>query len=445
MKNLRVLSALRSENYFAYFSTFSTATFFLLDGLANAIDFAFHFWMGRVLIPADFAVLQTLNSILLVYATASGVFQPVVGRFVAEARGRGQSDSIPAIFQSFLRAAFWLGIILSTLTFSFSNNFARILNLPPWTIQLSAALIFLSTLRPIAAGVLQGQERFISFGFTRLGLSLGRILIAFFLLQAGLGLTGAVIALPVGWLISVLCAFLLLGKFIWKNEDENHPGLLTEGWKLSAYALLAYFAYMSLTSLDLVWVNRNLSGESAGAYASLVLMRRIIALLPGVAVTIMFPRIARTLVEGRPTYRLLIQTASIILTVSSALTILYFIFANQLITIIFGNAYQSASPLLVWMGIAMIGVSLSSIWLNYYLAEKPRDFVILLGVAVALEWLLLNILPTSMPNAILAFGTTGWLLALGGFLLYTIRRLPRLAGFRYGGPTPPTQPPAASQ
>jgi O-antigen/teichoic acid export membrane protein len=139
----------------------------------------------------------------------------------------------------------------------------------------------------------------------------------------------------------------------------------------------------------------------------------------------MFPRIARTLVEGRPTHRLLIQTASIILSVSGALTILYFIFADQFIRIIFGNAYQSASPLLGWMGIAMIGVSLSSIWLNYYLAEKPRNFVTLLATAVALEWLLLNLLPTSMPNAILAFGTTGWLLALGGLLLYTIGRLPR--------------------
>src|SRR6185436_4764958 len=83
-----------------------TTSFFILDSLTNATDFAFHFWMGRVLIPQDFAVLQTLNSVMLVYATASGVFQPVVGRFVAEARGTGKSDSIPGIFQSFLRAAF---------------------------------------------------------------------------------------------------------------------------------------------------------------------------------------------------------------------------------------------------------------------------------------------------------------------------------------------------
>src|SRR5688500_3108991 len=137
---------------------FETATFFLLDGLANAIDFAFHFWMGRVLIPADFAILQTLNSVMLVYTTASGVFQPVVGRFVAEARGKAQSASIPAIFQTFLRAAFWLGLVFAILILLFSNPIAQILSLPNWTIQISAGLIFLSTLRPIAAGVLQGEE-----------------------------------------------------------------------------------------------------------------------------------------------------------------------------------------------------------------------------------------------------------------------------------------------
>ena len=404
-----------------------TASLFLLDGLANVIDFAFHFWMGRVLIPADFAVLQTLNSVALVYVTASGVFQPVVSRFVAEARGRGENDSIPAIFQTFLRAAFWLGLVSAILVLLLSNLIAQLLNLPIWTIQLSAALIFLSTLRPIAAGVLQGREDFIPFGFTRLALSLGRIILVFFAIQAGLGLRGAILALPFGWFVSVVCAFLLLGKSLWRKSRAGAQGFLNEGWKLSFYALLAYIAYMSLTSLDLVWVNQNLNGESAGAYASLVLLRRVIALLPGVAVTVMFPRIVKTLAEGRPPDHLLAKTAAITLAAGGALSFLYFIFGDQLITIIFGKGYQAASPLLGWMGVAMIGVSLSSIWLNYYLAEKPRNFVILLGIAVALEWLLLNQFPPSMQSAVLAFGGTGWLLTLGGLLLYVFKigRLPR--------------------
>ena len=404
-----------------------TAILFILDGVTNGIDFVFHFWMGRVLIPADFAVLQTLNSVLLVYTTASGVFQPVVSRFIAEARGKRQDASIPGIFQSFLRAALWLGLVLTSLVFLFSNGIAHLIHLPTWTIQISAALIFLSTLRPIAAGVLQGTEHFIAFGFARLSLSLSRILLVFFLVQAGPSLKGAVTALLFGWGISVVCAFLFLGRELWKNSRPAPQSLLGEGWKLSFYALLAYIAYMSLTSLDLIWVNQRLNGDLAGAYAGLVLLRRVVALLPGVAVTVMFPRVAKTLSEGRLPTRVLTRTAAIILAVSGALSILYFLLGDHLIGLVFGPGYQAASPLLGWTAIAMMGASLSSIWLNYYLAEKPRNFVILLGLAVALEWTLLNLFPISMQGAVLAFGITGWLLALSGLVLYVfkIRRLPR--------------------
>ena len=404
-----------------------TAILFLLDGMANVTDFVFHFWMGRVLIPSDFAILQTLNSVALVYTTASGVFQPVVSRFIAEADARGEGGSNSVIFQTFLRAAFWLGLILAGVVLLFSTGIAALLNLPAWTIQVSALLIFLSTLRPIAVGALQGKERFFAFGFTRLALSLGRILLVFFLMQAGFGLTGAVVALPFGWLVSVFCAFILLGKPFWVRSKLASQNILRDGWKLSFYALLAYIAYMSLTGLDLMWVNRHLPGEMAGAYASLVLMRRIVALLPGVAVTVMFPRLVRVLAEGSSPNRILAQTAAIILAVSGGLSLLYFIFNDQLITFIFGTEYQTAAPLLGWMGAAMIGISLSSIWLNYYLAETPRNFVILLGLAVGLEWTLLNLLPVSMGSAVLAFGATGWLLSLAGLVLYVfnIGRLPR--------------------
>ncbi len=378
--------------------------------------------MGRVLIPSDFAVLQTLNSVALVYTTASGVFQPVVSRFIAEARGRGRYDEAPAIFQTFLRTAFWLGLILGTLVFLFAEGIGKSLNLPPWTIQISAAVILFSSVRPIAAGALQGSENFMAFGMARLALSLARILCVFFLVQAGFGLTGAVIALPFGWLVSVVCGFLLLSRSFWTRSKLVLQSLLREGAKLSFYALMAYIAYMSLTSLDLIWVNQNLSGELAGAYAGLALMRRIVALLPGVAVTVMFPRVVRALTAGELPTRILVQTAAIILAVSGALSVLYFMFDNQLIGIIFGREYQAAAPLLGWMGIAMIGVSLSSIWLNYYLAETPRGFVMLLGLAVALEWILLNFFPPSMQSAVLAFGTTGWLLSVAGLVVYIFKR-----------------------
>lgn len=264
------------------------------------------------------------------------------------------------------------------------------------------------------------------FGFTRALTSLGRLVLGVILVAQGGRLFGAVIAFPFGWLVGVVAAFALVGRLAWSRGGNPPHDLLARGWNLSAYALLAYLAFMSLTSEDLIWVNRALPPTLAGAYAGLVLFRRVIALLPGIAVLVMFPRVAAALAQGRLPDRLLINTAAIIAATSGALTAMYFLFGDQLVRGVLGAAYQPASSLMGWMGIAMTGVSLSSIWLNFYLAHRPLAFVIFLGMAVVLEWFLLTLTSASMQDAIRAFGLTGWLLAFGGLLLYLLKFRPAL-------------------
>ncbi|NUM48146.1 MAG: hypothetical protein HUU38_25855, partial [Anaerolineales bacterium] len=63
---------------------FQTLFLFGVDLLTNGVDYLFHVYLGRALVPGDFAVFQTVNSMLIVVITAFGVFQPVVARGVAE-------------------------------------------------------------------------------------------------------------------------------------------------------------------------------------------------------------------------------------------------------------------------------------------------------------------------------------------------------------------------
>jgi len=77
---------------------------------ANVLDYGFHFYLGWSLLPADFAIVQTINSALLVAITAFGVMQPVVARLVASAAKNGEQQ---AIFQTFFWQNSWLGIFLA--------------------------------------------------------------------------------------------------------------------------------------------------------------------------------------------------------------------------------------------------------------------------------------------------------------------------------------------
>ena len=49
---------------------------------------------GRALVPAEFAIVQTLNSLILILLTTFGVLQPVVARFVAESKAGGYQEHV---------------------------------------------------------------------------------------------------------------------------------------------------------------------------------------------------------------------------------------------------------------------------------------------------------------------------------------------------------------
>jgi hypothetical protein len=70
------------------------------------------------------------------------------------------------------------------------------------------------------------------------------------------------------------------------------------------------------------------------------------------------------------------------------------------------------------MALAMIGYGIAVVWLNLYLATRPGLFVLLLAGTVILQNLLLATFHQSLQQVTLIFGLSGWILALGGTLLY---------------------------
>ena len=80
--------------------------------------------------------------------------------------------------------------------------------------------------------------------------------------------------------------------------------------------------------------------------------------------------------------------------------------------------YASAAPLLGWMGLAMLGYNLASLWMSLALATRPWPYVILMAVMAALQIALLPLASGALVQPIAVFGLTGWVLALGGMALY---------------------------
>jgi O-antigen/teichoic acid export membrane protein len=409
-----------------------TAFLFGVDSFTNLVDYGFHVYLSRALLPGQFAVVQAVNAVFLILVTAFGVMQPVMARFVAEAEtGAGSRSPTTGpqsrvIFQRFFRFSAALGLLLVGLVWLGRHPVGQWLNVPPAAVGLGATMILLALLRPVVGGMLQGQQRFVAFGSTRSLHALGRFAAGVLLISLGGGTLAAIAAFPIGGIVALLGGLLFLGWAVWRPGAPPKSQLWRDAFRLSAAAFIAFAAYMSMINSDLIWVNRSFSGETAGAYATAVLLRRVMALLPGAVLVVMYPRVVARVTSGQLPDSILWKAAALVSGSTVVLTGLYVVLGPAIIQLAFGQAYVAAAPLLGWMGVGMLGYGLGSIWMNLYLATRPLPFVGMLAAMAVLQHTLLASFHQDVYQATAIFVLGGWVLALGGLLIYLLVLRPRL-------------------
>lgn len=407
-----------------------TGFLFVIDACTNILDYGFHVFVGRSLAPGNFAIVQTINASLMIVFTAFAVLQPVVARFVAEAGAGDDAATIAvrarAIFQQFFRYSVFIGVALTLATLGLHRVLAEWLNVPPIAVMVSAFIVLFAVVRSVVAGVLHGQQRFIAYGFMRSLYSLGRLAVAVVVIVVGFGVIGVVAAFPLGMLVTVVGGLAFLGMSVWQPADRLPNRYVRDSIRLSAGAFVAYAAYTLLLNHDMIWVNRVFAPDAAGGYATAVLLRRVLVLIPGAVIAVMYPRVVETIAQNHVPDTLLAKTFGVILASTLGITAVFFSFGPALIELTFGGDYIVGGPLLGWMGVAMLGYTSGSVWLNFYLATRPAPFVAVLVGAAAVEGVLLMLYHDTLLHVTAAFAVGGWILALAGLALYLSWMRPRL-------------------
>lgn len=389
-----------------------------MDGLINLVDYAFHIYLARVLLPGPFATLQLVNAAVLVMLTAFAVSQPVVARLVAASSATEDEPGVHrAVFRFYFLRTSLLGVLLTGLTWWRRAGIAAWLNVPEMAVMLGSTMVLLAMVRPVVLGMLQGRRQILLFGLTRLSNATARLgsAVALVLLFGG-GSLAAVAALPLAGATSLLVGMLGLGR-VWRQAPPLPESYRGRG-ALTISAFLAFTAYMSLLSMDLVWVNRLFDAETAGSYATAVLLRRVLALLPGAVVVVMYPSAVARLVLGKSPDKLLAQTLAAIIVMTSLLTALYATAGDVIIRWTFGGDYLPAAPLLLGMGLGMVGYGQTAVWLNFFLAARPQPYVLLLVTTAVAQVILFSQSNPSVDKMVAIFALSGWVTAIAGLLLY---------------------------
>jgi O-antigen/teichoic acid export membrane protein len=314
---------------------------------------------------------------------------------------------------------------LLAIAFLLRQTLASWLNVPTVALSLALFILPLAFLRPVVAGLLQGQERMVVFGLTRTFNALGRFISAIILVTL-IGMLGAVASFSIGATLALAAGLVFAGRSVWKAGPPLPSHYLSDGVRLAAAALVAYAAYMSLLNIDLIAVNRTFEPEVAGNYATAVLLRRVLTLVPGAVIVVMYPRAVARITQDQLPDNLLLKSATAIAIPTLVLIALYFTFGSDIVQLAFGSNYSLPNWLLGWVAVGMMGYSFGAIWMSLFLATRPLPFVLLI-VAVAVSQTLLYLQFAATLQQIAGFFTLGgWALAAGGLLIYIFYLRPAL-------------------
>ncbi len=350
--------------------------------IANAAGYIYHFGMGRFLGPADYGALGAILSLLYLLLVPFNVIQTTISKFVAKFKAENKLDSINYLLYRSLRKLLILGIILLIIFIAMSRLLSGFLKIDQLSIVIFLLVTPLTLLLPVNRGVFQGMQSFKKLGANIVVEALSKLVVGFVLVLLGFKLAGAVLGIVMSYLFSFgFSLFKLRKKYSRKYAEIEKSSI----YKYSIPVLVTLLSLTAFYSIDVILVKHYFDGVSSGYYAAAALLGRIVFFATLAISMVMFPKVAEMDAKNKPNVHILKKAIIMVLIVSLAITIGYFMMPRLVVLMLFGSTYIGIADYIAPFAIIMSLFSLSYLLAMYNLSLNRIKFIYLLLVYNVLE------------------------------------------------------------
>ena len=358
ISNLRIqlTSGMFSRGAFSYIIAF---------GGVGVSSFAFHIIVAKILHPSHYGVMGALLSIISLLSVPLSAVQIAVTQAVIDKENQGQSFSILQVTLRSLGGGL-LAMLALAMCAPLIDNFLHINS--PSPIFLVAAWIPLATVSSVLQGALVGEFRFRPVAFaTFAGIGVVRLVLGAIMVEAGLGVSGAVSAMIFAQAFTMLSLLFSARHELFGHRDAPVVRTKMRDTTLSVAALSGYTA---LTGIDTFLARHFFAPTLAGQYAAVAVVAHITFVIPAAIVTVTFPH----LVEGKgiseSSRRIFRQSLQFSLILGVASAIVMTLYPKLVIAMIFGSGYSGASGVLGVLAFASAAVGVTILYVYLHLARR---------------------------------------------------------------------------
>lgn len=342
----------------------------------NLSTYGFTIFAARTMGPGEYGGFAASMNVLLVCSVISLAMQATAARRIAREPGHVHTVQ-REIFTVGSRASIGLGIVLLALS-PLVNYVLRLDSI--LTAVVLAGAVVPTTMLGSQIGVLQGERRWIALAAVYLTAGVPRVVIGVLLLLWRPDVVVAMAAVAIGAVVPVVVAAFVLRD----TAPDSEAGTPTSGhsakelWWETVHNSQALFAFLVLSSIDVILARNALDLHDAGLYAGGLIMVKAVTFLPQFVVVLAFPSMG-TAGTGR---RALLISLVLVAATGIAVTLGVQVLPDLALIFVGGDDFTEISDRL-WI-FAILGTLVSMLQLLVYsvMAQQARRSVVLIWISL---------------------------------------------------------------
>jgi len=337
------------------------------SGLTTAINLAYNIIVAQFLGPQGFGHATVVYTLLTLLSALTLSFQIVSTKAVAQ---QASPESKSAAYRGFHRSAVACGLTVACLLFIFRANIAGYLNLPDSTL---VAILAIGAAFYVPLGCRRGYVQG-ACGFRRLAANL--------VLEGAVRLGGTLLLILLGFgvrgVIAANAAALVIAYFaISPRLAARIPNPLNKSYALreTSQALVFFSGQVLINNCDIVLVKHFFNARTAGVYAAIAMVGRVIFSFSSAVVNTTFPLVAGTNENERRDLTVIATSLLLVFGTGTLLAITLWIAPASLWMRLFGSDFHITGnfglpSLLALYAFTTVVYSLSVVIITYEMSYK---------------------------------------------------------------------------
>lgn len=409
---INVTARLRDSTFLRH-----NAIFFAGSVAVGVLNYLYYPVMGRLLEPSTFGEVQTLISLFLQITIFLMVLGLITINIVANYQDKQQRNTVVLEFE---KLALLVSLVFLALTIIFQGHLKEALSFESgWPFVLLMVALVASVPFMFRSAFLRGVQRFAGASLMNLLSAGGKLIFGVLLVAFGFGTAGAIGGLIVAQVVAAGVAAWAAYR-LGLQKPHSHRLLRLPSMQVLApelkYGLVVLVGSLIITlqySIDIVLVKYFFDPHTAGLYAGVASVARIIFFLTASVALVLMPMVKVN--QERAKNRALLKKSLLLVTVLILPPLILFSIAPEwVVSVLMGQKYEAIANLLPRLSLLTAIVSVLNVLVAYYLALRRGAiaFVALVGAVATYATVAVN---HSSPEAVinsLLFGSLIMLLAL---------------------------------